>query len=148
MPTYRDILIQMSDMSKSELRGIVDHYAALAMRGINANTPMSFKEANTAILTTLLATICADGYFNQDEYYVAQPALDAFLYDGISFEATLDFIRSAEIDSAKARNAVDNFVDLMDPVTKEALVFACAAICAADNEFNEEELDWLARLLD
>ncbi len=147
MPTYREILNQMKNMSKYELRGVVDHYTAVAMRGVNENTYMTLKESNAAILTTLLAAICADGYFNSDEYYVVQPAIDVFIQEGISYDATLDFIKQANIDSSMARNAVDNFVDSLDPDTKEALIFACAAICAADHNLNDAELSWLNRLL-
>ena len=147
MPTYRDILNQMKTMSKDELRGIVDHYTAIAMRGVAANTPLDNKTANAAILSTLLSAVCADGYFNSDEYYVVQPAIDAFIYEGISYEDALAFIRNAEIDTDETRDLVDTFIDAMDADTKEALIFACAAICAADKSLNTSELNWLGRLI-
>lgn len=146
MATYREIFQQMKNKSLSELRSLVDHYTAVAMRGIDGIS-LGYKQGNAAILTTLLAAICADGHFTRDEYFVAQPALDAFISDGITYEAALDFIRSTGIDSAKTKLAVDNFVDSLDATSKDALIFACAAICASDNNFNYSELSWLNRLI-
>lgn len=147
MATYAQIFEEMRRKSRSELRSYVDHFAAVALSGVRANVNWSNKEIYNTILVTLLSAICADGYFNGDEYYVAQPALNAFLWEGITYEETLSCIRNARIDTPETRTNVDRFVDAMDADTKDALIFATAAICAADSSFNSAELSWLNRLI-
>ena len=147
MATYQDLLDQMKTMSKEQLAAAVDKFTAIAMRGIYSTTTTDRNELCAITLTTLLSAVCADGYFNTDEYEVAKPALDAFLYEGVSYEETLDFIKEADIDSDETREMVDQLVDSFDAETKEALIIASAAICAADKDYKTPELNWLAKLL-
>ena len=137
----------MKTMSKDELATAVDSFTAIAMRGIISNNSMSHEQLCAFTLTTILSAVCADGNFNTDEYEVAKPALDAFLHEGISYDETLDFIKKANIDSDETRQVIDTLVDSLDAQTKEALVLASAAICAADKDYKASELDWLAKLL-
>ncbi len=145
METLMDILNDMTTKSKIELRNMVDNLACTAFQGLKQN--MDFQEACYSILTTVLATVSADGYFNQDEYYVALPVIEAILGDGYTYEQTLQLIRETGIDSDRVRDAMDYFVDNTDQTTKSALFLICGAICAADKKLNDKELNWLNQLV-
>lgn len=145
METLMDILNDMTTKSKNELRNMVDNLACTALQGLQEN--MEFKDACYGILTTVLATVAADGYFNTDEYYVALPVIEAICGEGYTYEQTLQLIRDAGVDSERARSAMDYFVDNSDSTTKSALFLICGALCAADKTLNDKELSWLNRLV-
>lgn len=144
MQTLMDILNEMKTKSKQELCAMVDNLACTALQGLKKD--MDFKEACYGILTTVLATVSADGYFNQDEYYVASPVIQAICGENFTYDDTLQLIRNTGIDSDRVRSAMDYFVDNADSTTKSALFLICGAICAADKSLNTKELEWLDRL--
>ena len=145
METLMDILNDMTTKSKTELRNMVDNLACTAFEGLKQS--MEFKEACYTLLTTVLATVSADGYFNQDEYYVALPVIEAICGEDYTYEQTLQLIRETGIDSTKVRDAMDYLIDNTDQTTKSALFLICGAICAADKSLNDKELSWLNQLV-
>ena len=147
MATYMDLLNEMSKKSKDELRNIVDHYAAEALEGLRDVHGFKVDDACTMILLSMLTTISSDGYFNNDEFYVAQPVLNAVIGEGITYDQTLELIKKTRVDSNEMRSAIDKFVDCVDADTKYALFVICGAVCAADKSLNQAELSWLDRLI-
>ena len=145
MQTLMDILNEMTTKSKSELRSMVDNLACTALEGLQNN--MAFKDACYCILTTVLATVSADGYFSSDEYYVALPVIEAICGEGCTYDQTLQLIKNTGIDSAKVRNAMDYLIDHTDSTTKSAIFLICGALCAADKSLNDKELSWLNQLV-
>lgn len=144
MQTLMDILNDMTTKSKLDLRNMVDNLACTALQGLKTN--MDFNDACYTILTSVLATISADGYFNTDEYYVAQPVIEAICGNGYTYDQTLQLIRDTGIDSDRVRDSVDYLIDNADQTTKSALFLICGAICAADKKLNDKELEWLNQL--
>ena len=140
-----DILNDMTTKSKDQLRAMVDNLACTAFNGLKQN--MEFQEACYTILSTVLVTVAADGYFNQDEYYVALPVIEAICGEGYTYEQTQQLIKETGIDTKKVRDAIDYLVDNTDSTTKSALFLICGAVCAADKKLNDQELSWLNQLV-
>lgn len=145
-----DVINDLKQKSKDELRAIVEEYADKATRALGEYIDGNIKLATYSIFSTVLLTVMSDDCFSEDEYYVAKPVLDMVLGDGVSYEDTVGGVTVAlqSLQLEALETAVDTIANDTDDDLKHALYVLCAALCVADEKLDTSELAWLGKFAD
>lgn len=105
---------------------------------------------NAMLAAFMLASICADGKLDENEYVLMLPMLHAFFGNGFDFETAKALVKEFRPEGKELKEIVDFIVDILGEVSEELkddIITVCLLICAVDGKITRKEKNYIKQLI-
>ena len=110
------------------------------------------RDAVTAYLQFILASVAADGVLSKPEYMLLKPWFDRMADKDVSYDEAVELFNGMCLNEPETyKNIIDTMVDIIGLVSEEIkddIIILCLLVCAVDGEITDEEKKWIKQLAD
>ena len=110
------------------------------------------RDAVTAYLQFILASVAADGVLSKPEYMLLKPWFDRMADKDVSYDEAVELFNGMCLNEPETyKNIIDTMVDIIGLVSEEIkddIIILCLLVCAIDGEITDEEKKWIKQLAD
>ena len=151
MTDFDTLCKTLEQMDSDKFAEIFSNKSADVITELTALTDDS-RDAVTAYLQFILASVAADGVLSKPEYILLKPWFEKMTGKEVSYDDAVGIFNDMCLNEPEAyKNIVDTMVDIIGLVSegiKDDIILLCLLVCAIDGEITDEEKKWIKQLAD
>ncbi|MGN0812220.1 MAG: hypothetical protein ACI4MQ_01765 [Candidatus Coproplasma sp.] len=148
MKNFNELCKIVEELSPEEYAGVITAKTAEVLPALHN---LSGGDGAVEILTTfLLASVVADGKFDEAEYMLMYPLLKFVFGEGISYEYVNDVAKRLRPEINELKKSTKDMLDEigeMDGDLKDDLIIISLLVCAIDGKISAKEKNYIKQLI-
>ncbi len=149
MNDFNKICKAVENLNVLEYAGVITAKTAKILPALNELTE-NREDSLELLATFMIASVYADGKFDEAEYLMLMPALKLFFGDDFDFESAKSLVKAFKPEGIELKKVVDALIDLLGELSeelKEDIITVCLLVCAIDGKISLKEKRYIKQLI-
>ncbi|MGN1060345.1 MAG: hypothetical protein ACI4QN_01295 [Candidatus Coproplasma sp.] len=148
MKSFNELCKIVEELSPEEYAGVITAKTADILPALHN---VSGGEGAVEIFTSfLLASVVADGKFDEAEYVLMYPLLKAVFGEGVTYDYVNGVAKTLRPEMGELKKSVKAMLDIIgaaDEELKDDLIIISLLICAIDGKISVKEKNYIKQLI-